>query len=68
MTGEVDHYHYTYDRAGNAYGEVTYYNADWTEKAVQTSSVGNTRLFAGMDHDSSTGMYWPAPQKLIHVV
>ena len=42
----------------NAYGEVTYYNADWTEKAVQTSSVGNTRLFAGMDYDPSTGMYY----------
>jgi len=47
----VERYVYT------PYGAATFYNSDWTEKAVQTSSVGNTRLFAGMDYDATTGLY-----------
>ena len=43
--------------AYTAYGEVTVYDVNWQKAATQTSSVGNTRLFAGMDLDPLTGAY-----------
>ena len=43
--------------AYKAYGQVTVYDGTW-QNPGQTSSVGNTRLFAGMDLDTSTGLYY----------
>ncbi len=40
-----------------AYGQVTVYDASWANPG-QTSAVGNTRLFAGMDIDPLTGAYY----------
>ena len=42
--------------AYTAYGQVTVYDPSWSNP-TQTSSVGNTRLFAGMDLDPLTGAY-----------
>ena len=44
---------YSYD----AYGHVTVYNANWSQTGT-TSAVGNTVLFAGMDLDPTTGLYY----------
>ena len=44
---------YSYD----AYGNVTVYNATWTS-TLQSSSVGNTILFAGRELDAETGLYY----------
>jgi RHS repeat-associated protein len=42
--------------AYNAYGGVTVYSATWTSPST-TSSYGNTILFAGMNVDTTTGLY-----------
>ena len=47
----VERYAYT------AFGQVTVYDPSWANPS-QTSSVGNTRLFAGMDVDPLTGAYY----------
>ena len=44
---------YSYD----AYGNVTIYNANWTATGT-ASAVGNTMLFAGMNQDPTTGLYY----------
>jgi RHS repeat-associated protein len=43
--------------AYTAFGVVTVYDPSWANPS-QTSSVGNTRLFAGMDMDPLTGAYY----------
>jgi len=43
---------YDYD----AYGSATIYCPDWSH-VLTTSMVGNTRLFAGQEFDSATGLY-----------
>ncbi len=47
----VERYAYT------AFGQVTVYDPNWANPS-QTSSVGNTRLFGGMDIDPLTGAYY----------
>ncbi|MGP0026218.1 MAG: RHS repeat-associated core domain-containing protein, partial [Streptosporangiaceae bacterium] len=44
---------YSYD----AYGHVTVYNSGWTVTGT-ASAFGNTILFAGMDCDPATGLYY----------
>ncbi len=43
---------YEYD----AFGKPTVYDANWT--VLNTSAVGNTRLFHGRDYDYETGLYY----------
>jgi RHS repeat-associated protein len=47
----VERYTYT------AYGVLTVYDSNWANPTA-TSSVGNARLFAGMDLDAATGEYY----------
>ncbi len=45
---------YGYD----AYGTATVYTPSWGAVTGNVSTVGNTRLFAGMDLDPETGLYY----------
>ena len=53
-TGTVQE-RYSYD----AYGNVTVYSATWVSQGhTSSTSINNTRLFAGMDIDPLTGAYY----------